>query len=190
MANKQSLIKNYGLYWRRDLVQLKKTGRGSILGNCVVHWTARGHVHQKTLKGVDFWEQTGVYVLYRDFHVVYVGRTIESGLGPTLQRHQSNRNSDRWDRFSWFGGRTVRRTDNRLGKATRGTMFSRAAERIKFLEALLIEVIDPPYNRRHESLRGADKAEQIPSEGLPKTVDAKVQELLDAWNKRFRVAKP
>jgi len=174
---KQSFIKNYGLYWRRDFVLLKKTGRGNITGDCIVHWTQRGRSKQKTLRGIDFWEQKGVYVLYRDFEVVYVGRTIEGGLGKTLQRHQSNRNMDRWDRFSWFGVRAIRRTDMLLGKETGGTIFTTSADRIKFLEALLQEVIDPPYNRRHESLRGADKVEQVRSDGLPKTTEDMLKEL-------------
>ena len=66
-------------------------------------------------------------------------------MGGSDDEHTRDRLNSRWDRFSWFGVRRAR--DN--GQLT---AIPRAGIRVKTLiatmEALLIEGLEPPQNRR------------------------------------------
>ena len=63
------LIQNYGLFWKRPLVDWGTRGRGrsgTLMGR---------PARQLRSPGVDFREQQGVYVLYDDnFKIIYVGQ--------------------------------------------------------------------------------------------------------------------
>jgi hypothetical protein len=94
---------------------------------------------------VDFCRQSGVYLLHDAREVVYVGRTTEQPLGVRLRQHTTDRLNGRWDRFSWFGIYSV---------ATSGTLETdkvvsyNADMLIVTMEALLIEGLEPPQNRK------------------------------------------
>ena len=126
-----SIIHSFGMYWQRDLVvwrsDLKMYGK-----------------QQAQSKPVDFGKQKGIYILYDHHTVVYVGRAIDRPLGKRLYEHTTDRLGSRWNRFSWFGLLDVTQEGN-----LRETHFnSSLAALVATLEALLIEALEPPQNRK------------------------------------------
>lgn len=126
-----SIIHSFGMYWKRDLVvwrnDLKMFGKQQALS-----------------KPVDFGRQKGIYILYDHHTVVYVGRAIDRPLGKRLYEHTVDRLGSRWNRFSWFGLLDVTQDGN-----LRETSFnSSLATLVATLEALLIEALEPPQNRK------------------------------------------
>ena len=137
------LIQAFGMYWERS----------------AVHWQSATQLlgrYDRKSKTVDFAQQTGVYLLFDGRNVVYAGRTGMRQSGDALARrlfeHTEDRLKGRWDRFSWFGLRTVR-DDGTLGPLV-ARYDSTEAATIATLEALLIEAFEPPQNRkRGDTLR-------------------------------------
>ena len=126
-----SIIHSFGMYWQRDLVvwrnDLKMFGK-----------------QQSLSKPVNFAKQKGIYILYDHHTVVYVGRAIDRPLGKRLYEHTVDRLGSRWNRFSWFGLLDVTQEGN-----LRELPFnSSLAALVATLEALLIESLEPPQNRK------------------------------------------
>lgn len=94
------LIRNYGLFWQREMVDWGLRGpgaRGTLFGR---------YARQLRANEVDFREQQGVYVLYDDnFRIVYVGQAGRGNqrLFNRLRAHKRDHLAQRWSRFSWFG---------------------------------------------------------------------------------------
>ena len=99
----------------------------------------------KAAKPVNFADRVGVYILYSGERVIYVGRITEPRLGPRLWDHMCDRLAGRWDRFSWFGVRTAN-DDGTLGPVPCGNYAVDML--VSTMEALLIEGLEPPQNRR------------------------------------------
>ena len=132
-VDEMGLINAFGMFWSRDRV-LWKPRMPRLLG-----------VQQSGSEEVNFTAQAGVYLLYDGSRAVYVGRTTEPRMGQRLFEHTRDRLTGRWDRFSWFGVRAVRE-DGELGQMpTAGIAVDRL---IATMEALLIEGLEPPQNRR------------------------------------------
>ncbi|MDD5037187.1 MAG: HTH domain-containing protein [Methylococcaceae bacterium] len=129
----QSVIRCLGMYWQRDLVVWRNDPR--VYGK-----------QQALSKPVDFGGQRGIYILYDHHTVVYVGRSVDRPLGKRLYEHTIDRLGSRWNRFSWFGLRDV--TDE--GKLVEAEVQIQVAlpSLIATLEALLIEALEPPQNRK------------------------------------------
>src|ERR1700735_5592045 len=101
-------IKNFGLFWRRDEVDWYP-GKGTA-------FRLLGH-HGIKLPGVsvaDFRDQHGIYILYGNHGPHYVGLTNEK-LGNRLNAHILDVHANEWDRFSWFGFRTVLKSTDANG---------------------------------------------------------------------------
>ena len=132
-AREMGLINAFGMFWDRNRVQWKSS-MPRLLG-----------VQQSGSEPVNFTEQAGVYVLYDGSRPIYVGKAIERRMGLRLFDHTRDRLTGRWDRFSWFGVRGVRDDGNLtpLPKAGIAVM-----SLIATMEALLIEGLEPPQNRR------------------------------------------
>ncbi|WP_084709103.1 HTH domain-containing protein [Rubrobacter aplysinae] len=125
------IIQAFGLYWRRDFVQWSNTP--SLLGQ-----------QNRRSQTVDFAEQKGVYLLHDGRSTIYVGRSVDRTIGRRLYEHNYDRLGGRWDRFSWFGLLEVTE-DAQLRE------LSLAVDQdvvIVTLEALLIETLEPPQNRK------------------------------------------
>src|SRR5271166_522019 len=126
-------INAYGMYWRYENVDW--TARPSLLGEQV-----------KGAKQVNFTDQAGVYILHDGTRVIYVGQAGVSGtLGARLYQHTRSRLAGRWDRFSWFGVRGVNKNGKLADMPQSGVD---VASFILALEAVLIEGLEPPQNRR------------------------------------------
>ena len=126
-----SPIMALGMFWERDLVSW--TGKPSILG-----------AEQPGATSVNMTDQNGVYLLHDLRDIVYVGRATESTLGARLYAHTRDRLKTRWNRFSWFGFRAIA-DDGTLGQIP-NTYDLRDV--IVAMEALLIEALEPPQNRK------------------------------------------
>lgn len=124
-------VNAFGMYWQRDKVLWSPTPK--LLGQ------------QQLGSPVDFCQQKGVYLLHDGSKVVYVGRTTDQPLGIRLRQHTTDRLNGRWDRFSWFGIYPV--LDN--GTLSRSSADTFNIENlIATMEALLIEGLEPPQNRK------------------------------------------
>ena len=124
-------IQALGMFWRRDWVSW--TNNPSLLG-----------VQQRNSTPVNFCSQRGVYLLHDGRDTVYVGRTTDQPLGRRLYQHTTDRLNGRWDRFSWFGVLSV----SEAGALTEQDVQLSAEQVIIELEAVLIEAMEPPQNRR------------------------------------------
>lgn len=159
------LINAFGMFWSRDQVMWDPTDP-ALLG-----------VQQAGSKTVNFTNQVGVYILYDGSRPIYVGRVTEPRMGKRLRDHTRDRLTGRWNRFSWFGVRSVQEN------ATLGPIPSAelaVADLIATMEALLIEGLEPPQNRKQGD---GFKAVEFIQETDPKLLKAKqkhmLQKLLD-----------
>lgn len=119
------------MYWQRDLVVWRNDPR--VYGK-----------QQALSKPVDFTKQRGIYILYDHHTVIYVGRSVDRPLGKRLYEHTVDRLGSRWNRFSWFGLLEVTDQGNLVDTPIQVSI----ASLIATLEALLIEALEPPQNRK------------------------------------------
>ncbi len=126
-----SIIHSFGMYWQRDLVVWRNDPK--MFGK-----------QQALSKPVDFGKQKGIYVLYDHHTVVYVGRSIDRPLGKRMYEHTIDRLGSRWNRFSWFGLLDV----TQEGSLRETALNTSLASLVGTLEALLIETLEPPQNRK------------------------------------------
>ena len=126
----------FGLHWKKGKVKWKKPGE--ILGR-----------QMRDADAVNFADQQGVYLLHKDRTVVYVGRTSD-GLFERLYSHNKSRKALRWDRFSWFGFRSVDK-NGELNEPRNDFILKHV---VSILEAVLIETLEPPVNGQRGEYMG------------------------------------
>ena len=128
--NETGALQAFGMFWQREAVSW--AGKPKILGR-----------QGPGASEVNFSEQIGVYLLHDRERVIYVGRATDT-LFARLKAHTTDRLGGRWDRFSWFGLRSVSET----GELSDPSIIWNYTVVIETLEALLIESLEPPLNRR------------------------------------------
>lgn len=128
-ATEAGALQAFGMFWLRDEVL----------------WESRRLLGRQNpdSANVDFAKQVGVYILHDRDRVIYVGRA-SSELFTRLKAHTIDRLRGRWDRFSWFGLRSVDEDGNLSDHQAPWT----PEVVIETMEALLIESLEPPLNRR------------------------------------------
>ncbi|MCW2350233.1 MULTISPECIES: hypothetical protein [unclassified Sphingobium] len=119
----------FGMFWKRELVPW--SGPPLLLGR-----------RTKGTPLFNFARQVGLYLLQDGARTVYVGRA-SNDLYARLKTHTTDRLAGRWNRFSWFG----------LRDASQHLPFAQSAcwseaNMLRTMEALLIETLEPPLNRR------------------------------------------
>jgi hypothetical protein len=136
-----SAIQALGMFWRRELVNW--TTNPSLLGQ-----------QQRNSAVVDFCAQQGIYLLHDGRETVYVGRVTDQPLGRRLWQHTVDRLNGRWDRFSWFG---IHRVTDAAKIEPQAHLSLTSSQIIVDLEAVLIESLEPPLNRRRgDGLRAVE----------------------------------
>lgn len=111
--------------------------------------------------------------------MVYVGRASKLPIGVRLKKHTSDRLNGRWDRFSWFGVYPVTDTGELL---LDGSDNFTVENLITTMEALLIEGLEPPQNRK----RGDDfRAVEFLQVEDPTIQKARIVELIDELKKKL-----
>ena len=163
------VIRAFGIHWRREHVVWRRQPR--LYGR-----------QQVAAKSVDFSGQRGVYVLSDHHTVVYVGRAVERDLGLRLYEHTFDRLSGRWNRFSWFGLYGV----SDAGKLTEESLAPTLASIVTAFEAILIETLEPPQNRR----RGDDfTAVEYIQDIDPELREQELQSTLRSLEQKLRQAQ-
>lgn len=152
------IITSFGILWERAAVIWQ--GKPRLYG-----------LQQIEATKVDLCDQRGVYILYDNDRVVYIGRATDRPLGQRLFEHTRDRLRGRWNRFSWFGTVHIGE-DGRLGGQD---VPSSVESVITALEAVLIEAMEPPQNRRRGDDIGTVEFLQIEDPELEKR---RKQELL------------
>jgi hypothetical protein len=138
-AEETGALRAFGMFWQRDLVLW--SGSPKLLGRQGAGATA-----------VNFADQIGVYLLHDRERVIYVGRAIDT-LSARLKAHTTDRVGGRWDRFSWFGLRSV----DPSGKLSDFKVPWSQDVVVETMEAILIESLEPPLNRRRgDNLSGIE----------------------------------
>ena len=130
-SESNSVINALGMFWLRQNV----------------HWKSQPAIFGRQQVGsdmIDFSAQRGVYLLHDRRDVVYVGRSVDRGLGQRLFEHTQDRLNGRWDRFSWFGLYPV--DDNGIVVEELSSADGDAI--ITAFESILIETLEPAQNRR------------------------------------------
>ncbi|MCX7111536.1 MAG: HTH domain-containing protein [Proteobacteria bacterium] len=161
-----SIIHSFGMYWQRDLVVWRNDPK--VYGK-----------QQALTKAVDFGKQKGIYILYDHHTVIYVGRAIDRPIGKRLYEHTIDRLASRWNRFSWFGLLDV----TQEGNLRENPLNLSLASLIATLEALLIEALEPPQNRK----RGDDfSAIEYLQDVDPELKEREIQATLRAIDQKLR----
>lgn len=93
---------------------------------------------------VNFWDQRGIYALYQDYNLVYVGQAADRGLGRRIGEHMKDSKAERWDRFSWFGFGLVNKS-GRVRSAPSRFHVNRNVV-LNHLEGVVIEIAEPRLN--------------------------------------------
>jgi hypothetical protein len=170
------LIRAYGEYWRTDYVNWEKA---KPVINGTRNRSGQGNA-------IDIYQQRGVYVLYKDYVPVYVGKADNEPLGSRLRKQWGSlRRGNRWDTFSWFGIRTI--FDQKVQGEMEGGEPVSSDVLIETLEAILILTINPLLNARRESFKNAERLYQSqddrPKSEIEKKLDS-IAEKLDGLDKK------
>lgn len=132
------LVRSIGLFWREDCVFWGAgSSAGALLG---VPFNAT------TSDPIDFRDQIGIYTLYADYQLVYVG---QAGVGDQtlfsrLKQHRKNDLSGRWNRFSWFG--VLRALNSGSLSSKTDALHPELSDVLNHIEAILIHAAEPPMN--------------------------------------------
>ena len=152
------MINTYGLFWRADRIFWgRQRNPGSLLG--AKTQSARAVV-------VDFRNQRGIYALYAEYDLVYVGQTGggDQHLFNRLKDHLSDHLVERWDRFSWFGTQWVTQ-QHELSTDTVAVHFD-MKRALNVLEAVGIAIAEPRLNLQRGRWGRAKQYFQVPDKRL------------------------
>lgn len=143
------MIQSYGLHWHVDRVFW---GRPKVAG------TLLGAASRSPrARPVDFRNQRGIYVLYADYELVYIGQTGAGNdrLFKRLKDHKADHLSERWNRFSWFGTQWI----TKAGALSADTAaVSQSVEgTLNILEAVSIAIAEPRLNLQRGKFGEATK---------------------------------
>lgn len=134
------LIQNYGLFWlEKNVFWGAGSNAGRLLGVPTQNVTATP---------IDFRDQSGVYVLYADYVMVYVGQAGAGNqkLFDRLKQHRRDALAGRWNQFSWFGVRWVKQNGELSAEADGA--HSTHGQVLNHIEAILIHAAEPKHNRQ------------------------------------------
>jgi len=172
ISEEHGIIGAFGMYWRRDKVNWKTTSVKLF-----------GQTYKGKSEKVNFSGQVGIYLLYDGHSLIYVGQTKkrvdDNSLGARLKEHNSDKFAGRWDRFSWFGLRSVKENGQLMD------LHSNAEIEfvISLLEGVLIECMEPPLNRRRGDRLDEIEFVQIEDEEIERKHTEKV---LKQWLERVK----
>jgi hypothetical protein len=160
----ETLVQAFGMYWERSHIAWRNNPK--LFG-----------IQQTGALPVNFSEQRGIYLLHDGSSVVYVGRVIDQSMGNRLFQHNSDRLRGRWNRFSWFGLRKVL-PNGTLVDTDSGDIATTQKKLIATLEAILIEGLEPPQNRK----RGDDIGAIEYLQGMdPKIKEAEMSRMVESF---------
>ena len=132
--SRKTLIKAYGKHWKRDKIDWVSTSEPFLFGR----QTSKSQL-------VDFKTVRGVYMLFKDYDMIYVGVAVKESIAKRLKQHTKDKHSTCWNRFSWFSFDGV----NQNGTIRKVNTFSVGIDDVaKAVEAIVIEGAEPHRNGR------------------------------------------
>ena len=136
---------------------------------------------QKYQNEADFRQQIGVYVLYDDYRVVYVGQagSGNNDLYSRLKNHLTDHLADRWNKFSWLGIRKVNKNGSLAKQQGELNRNLKSDEVLDLIEGLMINVLEPPLNKQGARWKDIDQYRQI-AEGWAAWSEREVLEAIAA----------
>lgn len=164
------MITHYGLFWsERDVLWAGRRGEpGCMQGRERTMLQRRGApTRQERLNTQDYKDFVGLYCLYGDGRLLYVGETgleTQQTLFTRLKAHRRGPLSGRWDRFSWFGRETCD------GDTSVITALSQ-------LEAIAIAIVNPGFNKQSGTFAGATQVFQVPQEAAEGDLETKLERM-------------
>lgn len=151
-----------------------------------VDWNSRKLLGRRSRGGpggvVNLWDQRGIYALYADFRLVYVGQA--GCIGDRLRSHTLDDLAGRWDTFSWFGLRRVLREGGLSSPAQ--LKLASVNSFLDHAEALLIAVAEPPQNGASGRWRDVPRYLQVRDPRLDEATDSRI---VAALAKRLGISK-
>lgn len=149
-------IAAFGRFWDRDLVDWH-TSAWRLLG--------RRGLNTGTIRVVDFRFARGIYVLYNEVGVYYVGlATGKQGIGGRLRNHLDDDHWSRWSKFSWFSfdsPKTKPDSDRTYSVAQSGRVRMDTPLLIRDMEALLQVATQPHGNRNQTQFQNGSEWTQV-----------------------------
>lgn len=175
--NIRTVIKNYGLMWRRDSVFWGKGNQKGMLQG------------RRSGKVIDFRGQIGVYVLYDESRrPIYVGQAGQGNarLFSRLRSHRSDGLAHRWHYFSWFGLLPINKSGQLSGRDTpekrvSGTLRSTLDE----IEGVLIAATEPAFNKQGARFKGIARYRQVVHEDADFTSLAQLRRALEELDRKI-----
>jgi hypothetical protein len=167
-------VTHYGLFWYESDVLWKQRGsaKKALLGREKSKLERRGApTAQERSNAKDYAEFVGLYCLYRNGHLIYVGEAglaNQSNLFGRINAHRSDHLSDLWDQFSWFG----------CERAHLGAANVTAKLGLQQMEAVAIAIINPGNNKQSGTFAGAMQVFQVPNEAADGDVNTNLERIL------------
>ncbi len=150
------IIGSYGRFWDRDQVDWAARS-WRLLG--------RRGINRGTIRLADFRRARGVYVLYNEVGVYYVGlASSNQGIGGRLKDHLADEHGAGWSRFSWFsfdGPGEAQDADGVFIIDQYDSVDLDAPVLIRDLEALLQAVMQPFANKSATKFAEGDEWIQV-----------------------------
>jgi hypothetical protein len=199
------IIKNMGLYWRPEdvfwgrqgnpqrLLGYAKLDQGKFVNPDVEDTVENeSEPNKRRIRNMDwmtvnFRKQIGVYALYQDFKIVYVGQAGDSpttSMFARLRAHKGDHLAGRWNMFSWFGLKEINMIPSKnSGESGHDLLPFKEDEKYKcstiidHLEGILIEVLENIENKQAASFGGTVKFLQKRDLRLPKTMNEMIDEI-------------
>lgn len=163
------MITHYGLFWsERDIFWGKQKNPGELLGREHEPLGRRGApTKSERSKARNYRDFIGLYCLYGDGALLYVGEAgldTKRNLFERLKEHRKGPMAGRWDRFSWFGREKIGKECD--VKAALGQ-----------LEATVIAIVNPGFNKQSGTFAGAVQVYQVPHEEAEGDMETKLDRL-------------
>src|SRR5947209_12572540 len=143
------MIRSHGLHWRAEKVFWGRRGLNGI-------GTLMGAASRsRAAKPVDFRNQRGIYALYANYELVYIGQTGsgDDRLFKRLRTHNRDHLSERWNRFSWFG--TQRVTQQGVLSVDTAKLHGDVSQILNIFEAVTTAISEPRLNLQRGKWGGA-----------------------------------
>ena len=163
------MITHYGLFWsERDVFWGRSNNPGRMLGRVIPKGGQVGRPTKKqSAKSQNFRNYVGLYCLYGDGNLLYIGQTglgTKETLFTRIKSHKKGPLAGRWDSFSWFG------RENCEGE-------TEIKEALKQLEAITIAIINPGFNKKGGKFEGVDQVFQVPHRLAEGDTETKLENL-------------
>lgn len=166
------IIHNYGLYWDVDKIWWGRQNNEGQLNGFLRN-------NKRVTGVVNFNEQYGIYALYSDYELIYIGQTGGVGLFSRLNSHRRYSRAGRWNQFSWFGTRQVLK-GSKLKAEKKGASTTHKIA-LNQMEAMLICVSNPTLNKKSGNW-GKDCSEylQIRDERLGPSINEMIKKVYES----------